>query len=206
MVRRRRPRPARAGADLQGLRLPEKSFFGLALVVLEVDPRLEAYPWAQWLGQAASRRARRLLVFVRTRRRQPAVVPVQGMVQRTGGLPGPSWAGSTRPGCQAGRWRPAKAVASAPPRDAPHRNPGADGRRLAHADQRDASAGNVESSRGTVSGEELVSMDGLGLGSTGSWYCKQSRWTARRARWVTWHPGSARSPAKQSRQVQGSRS
>ena len=152
--------------DLQGLRLPEKPFFGLALVVLEVDPRLEAYPWEQWLGQAASRRARRRLVFVRT------------VVGNTPSLPPKVWSSAPAvyrgPRVLAPPNRVARRAAggqqrqSHPRRRAMHligtpvRTAG--GWRLRVGET--VSAAITESSRSTVAGEELVSMDGLDLSAT----------------------------------------
>ena len=152
--------------DLQGLRLPEKSFFGLALVALEVDPRLEAYPWEQWLGQAAPRRARRRLVFVRTVTGNPPSLPPEAwssasvVYRGPRGLAPPHRVARQAGGGQQRQWHPrrrAMHLIGTPVQTA-------DGWRMRVGET--VSAAIMESSRSTVAGEELVSMDGLDLSAT----------------------------------------
>ena len=146
---------------------PTNWIFGAYLaVVLHVDPRLEAYPWEQRLGGTFSRWKTRRAVFVRS-------VP---------GYP---------PSANRRKWASASAVYMGPRALAP-RKPvtprlasdvtakGRPYRRVMYlvgtpvstsAGWRmrvspGATAETVESARGTVSGEELVSVDGLGLGGT----------------------------------------
>jgi len=146
---------------------PTNWMFGAYLaVVLHVDPGLEAYPWERRLGGTFSRWKTRRAVFVRS-------VP---------GYP---------PSANRRKWASASAVymgprALAPPKPVTPRLAsdvtarGRPYRRVMYlvgtpvstsAGWRmrvspGASAETVESARGTVSGEELVSVDGLGLGGT----------------------------------------
>jgi hypothetical protein len=146
---------------------PTNWIFGAYLaVVLDVDPRLEAYPWERRLGGTFSRWKTHRAVFVRT-------VP---------GYP---------PSANRRKWASASAVYMGPRALAPAKPvtprlatdvtaTGRPYRRVMYlvgtpvstsAGWRmrvspGASAETVESARGTVSGEELVSVDGLGLGGT----------------------------------------
>jgi hypothetical protein len=149
------------------LRLPETRFpGGLALIALEVDPRLEPYPWERWIGQAASARIRRRLLFVRA-------VPGD-----TPSLPPRAW--SRAPAVYLGphTLTPPKPVIPAPAAgegsgSQPRRRllylvgspvPTAASWRMRVSTA--ASAETTESSRSVVTGEELVSMDSLGLSGT----------------------------------------
>jgi hypothetical protein len=139
---------------------------GYLAVVLQVDPRLEAYPWERRLGAAFSRWKTRRAVFVRTvpgyppsaNRRKWASAPAVYMGPRALAPPKPVTPRLANNGdSRVRQYRRVMYLVGTPVSTSA-------GWRMRVSPG--ASAKTVESARGTVSGEELVSVDSLGLGGT----------------------------------------
>jgi hypothetical protein len=146
---------------------PSNWIFGAYLaVVVNVDPRLEAYPWEQRIGSTFPRWKTRRAVFVRAVPGYPPSATRKKWLSASAVYMGPRALAPPKPvtprlqsdGTVKGRpYRRVIYLVGTPVSTSA-------GWRMRVSPG--ASAETVESARGTVSGEELVSVDGLGLGGT----------------------------------------